>query len=66
MFITYNAEGLVIGYSDKLRHPNDLQKGEMQAEIDMEFQYIACKENGLTFKDNKLLNDNIVIANIKE
>ena len=66
MFVTYNDTGLVVGYSDKLRHPNDLKEGELQSEVDLEFQYISCKENGLKFIEGKLLNDNIVIANLKE
>lgn len=51
MYITHDENGLVTAYSDNKRNPNSLKVGEVQVEIDMEFEYIGCKEGDLTFRD---------------
>lgn len=63
MFITYNPNGLVTAYSDKLRSVADLALNELQAEVDYPYKHIDCKAGGLTFINGQLLNDGLVIAN---
>lgn len=66
MFITYDpskTEGNVSAYSDKVRNFRDLQEGENQVEIDLEFSHIDCTEGSLNFENGELKNDGVVIAN---
>jgi hypothetical protein len=65
MFITYIEEtGLVKGYSDGPRNSMDIQEGEVQVEVDMSFDYIACAKDALVFRDDKLFNGEIELASL--
>ncbi len=62
MYITLNAEGKVVAYSDNLRNVHDLAEGDSQVEVDCEFHHISCAKDGLTFEEGKLLSSGELVA----
>ena len=62
MFVTYNPEGKVTAYSDKMRNKKDLKLGEKQEQVNIPFSHISCQENKLIFDGEKLLNDGQLLA----
>ncbi len=62
MFVTHDINGKVTAYSDKSRNIRDLQEGETEVEVDMEFNHVACVEGGLVFEEGQLKNSGEVIA----
>lgn len=62
MFITLNKSGKVVAYSDNMRNPNCLKKGEKQIEIDAEYMHLSCVKGGLVFEDGKLLNSGELVG----